>query len=197
MQDYPATALVILAGGQATRMNGVNKLLQSFDHEIQLLKICNAFQSNVQEIWVNSHRDYARYLELMPNISYFKDDQDGFLGPLMGMKSACSHVHSDYILFVPCDITEIPPDILSYLHTALKQNASSSVAYVSFNGQALYPFCLLKRSSVATLTKHLDQQQFSIRRCFAELMPQVVNIQNQELNYHSLNSLEELQQYRK
>ena len=99
MQDYPATALVILAGGQATRMNGVNKLLQSFDHEIQLLKICNAFQSNVQEMWVNSHRDYARYLELMPNISYFKDDQDGFLGPLMGMKSACSHVHSDYIFF--------------------------------------------------------------------------------------------------
>ncbi|MEG0487000.1 MAG: molybdenum cofactor guanylyltransferase, partial [Acinetobacter sp.] len=80
---------------------------------------------------------------------------------------------------------------------ALRQNALSSVAYVSINGQALYPFCLLKRRSVETLSKHLDQQQFSIRRCFAELLPQVVNIQNQELNYHSLNSLEELQQYRK
>ena len=39
MQPYPATALIILAGGQATRMNGVNKLLQCFDHDIQLLKI--------------------------------------------------------------------------------------------------------------------------------------------------------------
>ncbi|MEG0481940.1 MAG: NTP transferase domain-containing protein [Acinetobacter sp.] len=197
MQDYPATALVILAGGQATRMNGANKLLQSFDHEIQLLKINNAFQGKVQETWINSHRDYDRYLELVPHIHYFKDDTDGFLGPLMGMKSAWSHVQSDYILFVPCDITEIPTDILSDLHAALRQNALSSVAYVSINGQALYPFCLLKRRSVETLSKHLDQQQFSIRRCFAELLPQVVNIQNQELNYHSLNSLEELQQYRK
>ena len=43
MQNYPATTLVILAGGKAKRMNGVNKLLQRFDHEIQLLKIYSAF----------------------------------------------------------------------------------------------------------------------------------------------------------
>lgn len=197
MQNYPTTALVILAGGQATRMNGENKLLQSFDHEIQLLKIYKAFLGQVDEIWINSHRDYDRYLELISDIGYFKDETDGFLGPLIGMKSAWSHVQSDYVLFIPCDITEIPQDILLYLHQALEQNPLSSVAYVSINGQALYPFCLLKRSSVETLSKHLDLQQLSLRRCFAELAPQIVNIQNQNLNYHSLNSFEELQQYQK
>lgn len=197
MQNYPATALAILAGGQATRMNGENKLLQSFDHEIQLLKIYKAFLGQVDEIWINSHRDYDRYLELISDIGYFKDETDGFLGPLIGMKSAWSYVQSDYVLFIPCDITEIPQDILLYLHQALEKNPLSSVSYVSINGQALYPFCLLKRSSVETLSKHLDLQQLSLRRCFAELMPQVVNIQNQELNYHSLNSFEELQNYRK
>ena len=50
MQNYPATALVILAGGKATRMNGINKLLQRFDHEIQLLKIYSAFDGKVQDI---------------------------------------------------------------------------------------------------------------------------------------------------
>lgn len=50
MQNYPATTLVILAGGKATRMNGVNKLLQRFDHEIQLLKIYSAFDGKVQDI---------------------------------------------------------------------------------------------------------------------------------------------------
>ena len=38
--DFPATDLVILAGGQARRMNGMNKLLQQFDDQIQLSKIC-------------------------------------------------------------------------------------------------------------------------------------------------------------
>ncbi len=36
--EYPATDLVILAGGQARRMNGMNKLLQQYDDQIQLLK---------------------------------------------------------------------------------------------------------------------------------------------------------------
>ncbi|ENU39161.1 molybdopterin-guanine dinucleotide synthase [Acinetobacter johnsonii] len=88
MQNYPATALVILAGGKATRMNGVNKLLQRFDHEVQLLKIINAFQGYVQEIRINSHRDYAQYSELIPDIRCFKDNSAGFLGPLIGMQTA-------------------------------------------------------------------------------------------------------------
>ena len=37
--SYPETEVVILAGGQARRMNGINKLLQKFDDEIQLIKI--------------------------------------------------------------------------------------------------------------------------------------------------------------
>lgn len=35
-KQYPQTDLVILAGGQARRMNGINKLLQKFDDQIQL-----------------------------------------------------------------------------------------------------------------------------------------------------------------
>ena len=43
--QIPATDLVILAGGQARRMNGMNKLLQQFDDQIQLSKICQKFKS--------------------------------------------------------------------------------------------------------------------------------------------------------
>ena len=37
--SYPETDVVILAGGLARRMNGINKLLHKFDDEIQLIKI--------------------------------------------------------------------------------------------------------------------------------------------------------------
>ena len=80
---YPPTDLVILAGGQARRMNGINKLLQKFDDEIQLIKIHQQLKNKVSQIWVNSHRDDSIYQKIVPNIQCYQDDETGFLGPLM------------------------------------------------------------------------------------------------------------------
>ena len=48
--QYPQTDLVILAGGQARRMNGINKLLQKFDDQIQLIKIHQQLKNRVAQI---------------------------------------------------------------------------------------------------------------------------------------------------
>ena len=68
---------------------------------MQLLKIYNQFCDEVAKIWVNSHQDCIVYQEIIAEIACFSDDQAGFLGPLMGMKSAWAHVTTDYILFIP------------------------------------------------------------------------------------------------
>lgn len=194
--EYPATDLVILAGGQARRMNGVNKLLQQFDDQIQLLKICEHFKTQVQQIWVNSHRDRSIYQQIEPDIQCYADDQQGFLGPLIGMKSAWSHVKADYVLFIPCDVTYIPNQVLVKLHRALHKNLQTQVAYVTINGDALYPFCLLKRESLSVLEQAIAENKLSLRDCFKQLNAQTVAFQKQSLFCHSINSLDELQQYK-
>lgn len=191
---YPETDLVILAGGQAQRMQGKNKLLQKFDQDIQLMKIYQAFTGKVAKIWINSHRDVQIYHELLPEIQCFQDDQDGFLGPLMGIKSAWSHVVADFILFIPCDITVIPEDVVAKLHQALSASETSQVAFVRINQHNLYPFCLMKRQSITTIQKHLENSQLSLRNCFDELHPQQVCYEN-TLHFHSINSEAELTQY--
>lgn len=193
---YPDTEVVILAGGKASRMNGMNKLLQKFDDEIQLIKIHQQLKSRASKLWVNSHRDHSIYERLLPSIGFFEDDKTGFQGPLMGMKSAWSHVQSDYVLFVPCDVTFIPKKVFSRLHQAMQQDPRCEVAIVAINGRALYPFCLLKRSSLPKLVTHLEQNQRSLQRCFAEMHPQVARFKNHALFFHSINSLDELQQHR-
>ena len=195
-KDYPPTELVILAGGQARRMNGLNKLLQKFDDQIQLIKIHQQLKSKVTQVWVNSHRDDSIYQKLIPNIHCYQDDEQGFHGALIGMKSAWSHVQSDYVLFVPCDVTFIPKRVLEKLHQALARNALAEVAYVEINGTALYPFCLVKRSAVQVIAMHLAQQQRSLKQCFADLHAQIATFKNHALFFHSINSLDELQQYR-
>lgn len=194
--EYPVTDLVILAGGQARRMNGVNKLLQQFDDQIQLLKICEHFKTQVQQIWVNSHRDRSIYQQIESDIQCYADDQQGFLGPLMGMKSAWSHVESDHVLFIPCDVTYIPNQVLVKLHRALHKNLQTQVAYVTINGDALYPFCLLKRESLSVLEQAIAENKLSLRDCFKQLNAQTVAFQKQSLFCHSINSLDELQQYK-
>ncbi|MFZ0331029.1 MAG: NTP transferase domain-containing protein [Acinetobacter bohemicus] len=192
---YPDTDLVILAGGQARRMNGLNKLLQKFDDQIQLIKIHQQLKSDVAQVWINSHRDYSIYQKIIPSIDCYQDDEQGFLGPLMGMKSAWSHVQADYVLFVPCDVTYIPPKVILKLHLALAKNSLAEVAYVEMNGTALYPFCLVKRSSLASFTHHLEQKQRSLKHCFADLHAQVAHFTNHALFFHSINSPDELQQH--
>ncbi|MFY5842379.1 molybdenum cofactor guanylyltransferase [Acinetobacter baumannii] len=195
-KGYPITDLVILAGGQACRMNGLNKLLQQFDGDTQLLKIHQKLKSSVSEIWVNSHRDYSIYQSIVPDIKCFQDDASGFFGPLMGMKSAWSHVRADYVLFIPCDVTYIPAQVVAKLHSALRKNKQAQAAYVSINGDALYPFCLLKRESLEVLEQQIDKQQLSLKNCFKLLHAQVAIFQKQNLFFHSINSLDELQQYK-
>ena len=192
---YPDTDLVILAGGQARRMNGLNKLLQKFDDQIQLIKIHQQLKSDVAQVWINSHRDYSIYQKIIPSIHCYQDDEQGFLGPLMGMKSAWSHVQADYVLFVPCDVTYIPPKVILKLHLALAKNSLAEVAYVEMNGTALYPFCLVKRSSLASFTHHIKQKQRSLKHCFADLHAQVAHFTNHALFFHSINSPDELQQH--
>ena len=192
---YPDTDLAILAGGQARRMNGLNKLLQKFDDQIQLIKIHQQLKSDVAQVWINSHRDDSIYQKIIPSIHCYQDDEQGFLGPLMGMKSAWSHVQADYVLFVPCDVTYIPPKVILKLHLALAKNSLAEVAYVEMNGTALYPFCLVRRSSLASFTHHLEQKQRSLKHCFADLHAQVAHFTNHALFFHSINSPDELQQH--
>lgn len=194
--EYPVTDLVILAGGQARRMNGMNKLLQQFDDQIQLLKISEHFKNQVQQIWVNSHRDAPLYRQIEADIQCYTDDQQGFLGPLMGMKSAWSHVKADHVLFIPCDITYIPTQVLTRLHQSLERVPQAQVVYVTINGDALYPFCLLKRDSLPVLEQAIAENKLSLRHCFQQLEAQTVAFQKHSLFCHSINSLDELQQYK-
>lgn len=195
MIEYPKTDLIILAGGQSSRMNGQNKLLLDFDGESQLSKIYHAFQNQIHQLWINSHRDHEQYQKIIPNIKIFQDDVVGHLGPLMGIKTAWYYIKSDYALFIPCDITYIPPNILKQLHLKLKQNPNTQVVYIRINKDFLYPFCLIKRSCLKIIDKSLQQNKLSLKYSFDILNGTYIEIDKPEIYYHSLNSLQELAYY--
>ena len=76
--SYPETEVVILAGGLARRMNGINKLLHKFDDEIQLIKIHQQLKSRASKVWVNSHRDHSIYKRMIPSIDFIRTMNPAF-----------------------------------------------------------------------------------------------------------------------
>jgi molybdopterin-guanine dinucleotide biosynthesis protein A len=192
----PTVDLVILAGGQAVRMGGENKLLQNFDGEPQLLKIINQLCTQVARCLVNSHRDHASYQSMVSDIQCFTDAMTGFCGPLAGMKTAWSFAKADYVLFVPCDITWIPPQLVEQLLVPLIESSQAKANYAIINGDALYPLCLMHRSAEPVLQEYLDQQQFSLHRCFGALGAGFVSFSNPQSSMHSINSISEMEVYR-
>lgn len=77
---------MILAGGQARRMNGINKLLQKFDDQIQLIKIYQQLKNDVNAVWINSHRDDSIYQKIIPSIGCYQDEESGFSVHLWELK---------------------------------------------------------------------------------------------------------------
>lgn len=195
-KSLPLVDLVILAGGQAVRMGGENKLLQSFDGQPQLLKIINQLRDDVAQCWVNSHRDHARYQAMVTGVRCFTDAPAGFCGPLAGMRTAWSVVAADYVLFVPCDITWIPSQLVEQMLSQLAEQTEARLVYATINGDALYPLCLMHRSAEPVLQQHLDQQQFSLHRCFKASGAVCVNFSNARSVLHSINSIAEMETYR-
>ena len=195
MNEYPKTDVIILAGGQARRMNGQNKLLLNFDDESQLSKIYHAFQGQIHQLWINSHRDHAQYKKIIPDIKIFTDDSADHLGPLMGIKTAWHYIQSDYALFIPCDITYIPANILKKLHLKLKQHPDAYVIYIKINQDSLYPFCLIKREALKTFHTNIQKNKLSLKYSFDQLNAQYIEIHKPNIFYHSLNSLQELEDY--
>lgn len=183
---------VILAGGQASRMQGCNKLLQCFDgQQRQLEKLVLALRSQVQTLWINSHRDHDIYRAFEPDIAIFSDVETGFLGPMMGMLSAWNYSQQDWILFIPCDLYQLPEQLLEVMIDAVQQQ-QSPLCYAAFNQQALYPLCLMHRSVGSILAQQIKQQQYSLYRCFEKLNYAVAHFDSAHHQQHSINTWDEV-----
>lgn len=92
---------VILAGGQARRMGGVDKGLQLFRNQPLFEHIYQRLQPQIADIAINANRNQQRYAQ--SGLPVFSDDLAGFQGPLSGILTALQRAQSNFVLFVPCD----------------------------------------------------------------------------------------------
>lgn len=144
---------VILAGGRAQRMGGMDKGLIPLNGKPMVEHILATLRPQVGTLLINANRNldtYGRY-----GLPVIKDRMGDFYGPLVGMASALDVSTTPYLLTVPCDSPLLPPDLAARLYQALQAaNAEISVVH---DGERMQPvFALLRRDLLPSLLAYLD-----------------------------------------
>lgn len=159
----PITA-IILAGGRATRMGGIDKGLVELCGRPMIEHVLAAVTPQVGQVVINANRNLDRYAAFgWPVVS----DADGdFLGPLAGLSAGLGAATTELVLTVPCDCPLLVSDLAARLHTAMvRENAEIAVP---FDGARLQPvFALVQRSLAASLAAYLEAGDRKIDLWFA------------------------------
>ncbi len=157
---------IVLAGGQGSRMGGVDKGLVAFRGRPLVAHVIERLRPQVDAILVNANRNPEGYAAFShPVIS---DEIEGFAGPLAGFERGLAHAQTELVATVPCDSPFLPSDLVARLRAALEAQ-SADIAIARTSGQPHPVFCLMRRTVQGSLRQFLATGERKIDRWTATL----------------------------
>jgi molybdopterin-guanine dinucleotide biosynthesis protein A len=158
----------ILAGGQSSRMGGVDKGLLILQGQTLVQRAIERLQMQVNSVMVNANRHAAQYA--LHGVPVFADTDHGFKGPLAGFLTGLQHCPTDWLVTVPCDSPFFPTDLVMKLAAAAEESqalmAMAQAQETTADGREewrLQPvFCLMHRQLATSLHRHLQAGGFKI-----------------------------------
>ena len=156
---------VVLAGGRATRMGGVDKGLVPVNGQPMIRWVIDVLRPQVADLLVNANRNLDKYGDF--GFKVIIDGDEEFRGPLAGIASGLRAAETRYVAFAPCDSPLVCGDLVTRLRAALsRDNTRIAVAH---DGERLQPvFALLERGLLDDLMRYLDNGGRKIDRWYAE-----------------------------
>jgi molybdopterin-guanine dinucleotide biosynthesis protein A len=162
----PEVTGVVLAGGQGSRMGGVDKGLAAFRGRPMVAHVIERFAPQVDEVLVNANRNVEEYETFGHRV--IADEIAGFAGPLAGFERGLAHARCPFVATVPCDSPFLPLDLVARLRAAM-QEKSAQFAVAKTGAQAHPVFCLMRREVHASLARFLAAGERKIDRWYASL----------------------------
>jgi molybdopterin-guanine dinucleotide biosynthesis protein A len=155
---------VILAGGKARRMGGVDKGLVPINGRPMISWVIDALRPQVADVLVNANRNHGRYGEF--GCPVMDDGDSEFRGPLAGMASGMHAARTPYIAVVPCDSPLIGGELVQRLFEVVATSGAPVAA--AHDGERLQPvFALLSCELLDDLAGYLDAGERKIDRWYA------------------------------
>lgn len=137
------TAL-ILAGGQARRMDGQDKGMIKLNDKPLIQHVLEGIAPQVGFVIINANRNLDYYATF--GCPVITDEFAGFQGPLAGMASGLRAVDTPFMVTVPCDSPFIPADLVKRLYLKLAEDKAELC--VAHDGERMHPVFLLMKSDL-------------------------------------------------
>ena len=180
---------LILAGGRARRMGGIDKGLVDVAGRPLIAWVLDTLTAQTAGIFINANRSQVEYEAL--GYAVIADRIGGYCGPLAGIAAGLEHCTSDYLVSCPCDSPLVPPDLVSRLQQQLL--AEQAEIAVAHNGERLQPvFALLKRSVLASLQTYLDEGGRKIDTWYGQHGMTVVDFSDRPEAFININTAEDV-----
>lgn len=149
-----SVSAIILAGGRATRMGGVDKGLIQFNSKPLIKHVISRLSPQVDEVIINANRELTEYNALGYRV--LQDEVANFPGPLAGIQLGLKYATNDLVLCVPCDSPLLPENLVQALKTALIKD-SADIAVATCGGKTQPVFCLCKKTLLPSLETFLAE----------------------------------------
>lgn len=144
---------LILAGGKARRMGGIDKGLIAFKGKPMVTHAIERLSPQVSEILINANREIETYQGF--GFTIIADEIIDFAGPLAGLHAGMKTAKTEFILSVPCDSPLLPDDLSQRLMEVLE--ARKADIAVAKTGEQLHPvFCLCRTNLAQDLENYLN-----------------------------------------
>lgn len=180
---------IILSGGRATRMNGVDKGLVTLQNKPLIQHVIERLKPQADEIFINANREIATYLKFSHRV--LQDETDEFLGPLAGFLLGLKHAKHDYVLTVPCDSPLLPLDLVERLLIGLTETRAD-IAVASSDKMTHPVFCLIKKSVLPSLIAFLEAGERKVSTWQKSLNYIEVDFSDASNGFINLNTFEDL-----
>jgi molybdopterin-guanine dinucleotide biosynthesis protein A len=180
---------IVLAGGQGSRMGGVDKGLQPFRGRPMVEHVLERLAPQVGSILVNANRNAEEYARLGHRV--IADEIAGFAGPLAGFERGLAHAATPLVATVPCDSPFVPQDLVARLRAGLEAR-QAQLAVAKTGDQAHPVFTLMRREVHASLRDFLASGQRKIDRWYASLVVAEVAFDDEADAFLNINTREEL-----
>jgi molybdopterin-guanine dinucleotide biosynthesis protein A len=184
---------LILAGGRAQRMGGIDKGLIPFRGKALIESTIQALQNQVGQILINANRNITEYAHY--GYQVISDETPDFSGPLAGFSAGLKNCKTPYLLTAPCDSPLMPSDLGSKLAQELERigcelvYASTKEADGKIWAQPV--FCLMRTDVQNSLKEFLSKGDLKIDRWFKDLRASTVIFENTKA-FTNVNTPEEL-----
>ena len=184
---------LILAGGRAQRMGGIDKGLISFHNKPLIDSTITRLKKQVGPMLINANRNVTKYAAY--GYPVIMDETPDFSGPLAGFSAGLSACKTQYLLSAPCDSPMLPLDLASRMANELEQGnyqlvyASSKEADGKVWAQPV--FCLMRTNLHESLEIFLQKGDLKIDRWFKELRSGTVVFEEAHA-FANVNTPEEL-----